>query len=185
MHRKQLVTLGSAVGILACGACFLPPPRPAPPRPRPHLNLHGSNRIRVTVTNSGTQAIDTAMLERCLVGSINHRRPAGVPAAVGGGNAQNNDAVLQVTVENETATPEPQRSSRDVSTWDVKVTLSATLAQAGGTWYGRRPTSSLTDSFSRPPELHPGPRNGLVRGRTITSATRSQSACCPAEDNLV
>ncbi|HEY3704665.1 MAG TPA: hypothetical protein VGL22_06350 [Terracidiphilus sp.] len=138
MRRKKLLTFGCAVGILACGACFLPPPRPGPPRPprpRPHVNLQGSNRMRVTVRNNvGAQGIDAAMLERCVADSINSRRAVAIPVAVGGGEAQEGDAVLAITMEKASAAPEQQQLSPGSTTWDFDVTLSTALTRADGVW---------------------------------------------------
>ncbi len=136
MRRQKLVTLGCVTGVLACGACFLPPPsprRPQPPRPLARIELGKSKRIRVTVMNNAeANAIDLAMMEGCVADSINNRHVVGVPPAVGGGSAQSDDAVLQVTMEKETAAQEPQQLSPGYTTWDFDVTLSAVLVRADG-----------------------------------------------------
>ena len=54
MDKEKLVTLACVLGILACGACFLPPPRPnhpPPPPPPPQPALHGIATILVDVSN--------------------------------------------------------------------------------------------------------------------------------------
>jgi hypothetical protein len=135
MEREKLIALAAVAGILAYGACFLPPPRlPAPPRPpRPHLDLRGSKRLRVTVTNtSDTHHFDAGMLEGCLADSINRRREAGVPAAVAGGEASAGDSILSIVIERESAVAEAQQLANDSTTWDFDVTISASAERADG-----------------------------------------------------
>jgi hypothetical protein len=146
MQQKQLITLIAVVGILACGACFVPPPRPSTPRPpaplRTQLDLRGSKRLRVTVADtSGAHHVDTAMLEGCVADSINRRGMRGVPQAVGGGEASAGDAVLSIAIEKETAAPEAQQLSDDSITWDFDLTLSSSVARADGVVVWNQPSS--------------------------------------------
>lgn len=137
MQRKKLITVFAFVAIVACGACFLPPPRLAPtsppPPPRAHLDLRGSRRLLVTVVNaSTTHHVDAHMLEQCAADSINRRGERGVPQAVAGGEANGGDAVLSIAIEKENASPEAQQLSWDATAWDFDLTLSAVVRRADG-----------------------------------------------------
>jgi hypothetical protein len=131
MFEKKLVTLACAVGILACGACFLPPlPQHAPPPPPVQLDLHGIQRIRVQVIDNSEPhrlaASDvanwvalrvTSQAKRANVTAFSQKEPA------------NEDAVLQVTLLSETAAPQPNETG---AAWDFHVNVSAVLTKAGG-----------------------------------------------------
>jgi hypothetical protein len=141
MKRKKLITLIAVVGILLCGACFLPPPprpggqpRPAPPhRTQSQLDLRGSKWLRVMVTNSSaTHRVDTGILEGCVADSINRHKGSGIPAATPGGGASAGNAVLSISIEKESAAPEREQLSEDSITWDFDVTLSASVTRQDG-----------------------------------------------------
>lgn len=138
MHRKRLITLIAFLGILLCGACFLPPPRPAtpprPPRPaRSGLDLRGCKRLRVVATSkSDTHHLDAGMLEQCVAASINQRHQPGIPPATGGGSANAGDAVLWIDVEQVSANAETQQLSDKTITWDFDLTFSASLVRSDG-----------------------------------------------------
>jgi hypothetical protein len=131
MLEKKLVTLVCAAGILACGACFLPPlPQHAPPPPPVQLDLQGIHRIRVQVTDNSEPhhlvASDvanwvglrlTAQARRAHVTAFSQKEPA------------NEDAVLQVTLLSEAAGPQ---STGDSRVWGFHVNVSAVLTKAGG-----------------------------------------------------
>jgi hypothetical protein len=146
MERKKLITLTAVVGILLCGACFLPPPParsrrpPQSPPSRSQLDLQGSKRLRVTVADtSGAHQVDIGMLEGCVADSINRHKEPGVPPAVAGGEASAGDAVLSMAIEKESAAPEAQQLSDDSITWDFDVTLSVSVARADGVVVWTRP----------------------------------------------
>jgi hypothetical protein len=131
MVRKKLITLACAAGIVACGACFLPPPHEPPPPP-PRIDLSGSRAIRVEVTNaSAAQHIDPADLSRWIAVSINAQRRAGIPPARADGKAGEGDAVLRVSIVDESLVnaPTTQGSSNAVQ---IQLTLDATLTRPGG-----------------------------------------------------
>src|ERR1035438_9069294 len=74
MLEKKLLTLACAAGILACGACFLPPlPEHHRPPPLPaRLALAGIQSIRVSVTNtSESHHLDPSDLALAVTKSIN------------------------------------------------------------------------------------------------------------------
>jgi hypothetical protein len=104
MFEKKLLTLAAMVGILACGACFLPPLSQNEPLPPPIPNgLDGVQSIRVEVANaSPSHHLDSADLALKIAETINQqswktRVNAHVRKEAGDG-----DAVLAVTVLSET-----------------------------------------------------------------------------------
>jgi hypothetical protein len=149
MRRKKLLTVGCAAGILACGACFAPPPRI-------RVNLHGSRRIRVRVNNtSDTRRVDPAVLGPCIADAVNGNI-RGKATATAGGEAQPGDIVLEVTVMDEQWDEHPVYAIRSVD-W-YRLNLSASLNRSDGTVFwsklnrnnrgavDRAPSSILSDS---------------------------------------
>jgi hypothetical protein len=136
MLEKKLVTLGCAVGILACGACFLPPlPEHRPPPPPVHLDLQGIQRIRVEVSNnSESHHLDPNALAGWIEIRINTQaRGAGVKAFSQKNPASADaDGVLQVTVHSETVAPERPESTGGDEQWNVQVNVSAVLTKKNG-----------------------------------------------------
>lgn len=156
MHRKELFTLGCAVAIVVSGACAVSPPRPAPPAPRLQRQLRGSARIRVTVTDaSEAHAVDPAVLERCIAGSINDRRTGGMPAAVAGGEPGQGDAVLRVNVVQEIADGRPRQPAARLTLWDVGLGASATLVRADGTMLSNVSSYYYWGTFAAPAGTEP------------------------------
>jgi hypothetical protein len=126
MRGKKLLTVGCAVGILAWGACFDPPPRI-------RLNLQGSRRIVVRVTNTTeTRHIDPAVLGPCIAHAVNSDL-RGKATAVVGGEPGPEDIVLNVTISKEEAQPDPFDKKPNVTRWVFNVTLSASLNRSDGT----------------------------------------------------
>jgi hypothetical protein len=127
MVEKKLITLACAIGILACGACFLPP-MPYHPLP-PHLELQGIQSIRVEAANvSESHHLDPPVLANAVANSIElqaretgvsayDRRYAGVGAAV-----------LQINVLSESATTSLSSDKR----LSVVINVSATLTRQDG-----------------------------------------------------
>jgi hypothetical protein len=138
MLEKKLVTLGCAVGILACGACFLPPlpeHRPPPPPPPVLLDLKGIHRIRLEVSNtSESHHLDA----EALAGWIEFRidsdaRRAGVKAFSQKNRASADaDGVLQVNIHSETVEPQQGGSSVAGESWTFQIRLSAKLTKEDG-----------------------------------------------------
>ncbi|MGD0631919.1 MAG: hypothetical protein ABR987_21510 [Terracidiphilus sp.] len=131
MLAKKLVTLGCAVGILACGACFLPPLHEPPPPPV-RLDFEGIQRIRVEVSNnSESHHLDPNALASFIEVRINSQaRLAGVKAFSQKDPASADaDGVLHVTVLSETVAPARPESTGGGEPWDVQVSLSAVLTK--------------------------------------------------------
>ena len=134
MLEKKIVMLVCAAGILACGACFLPPlPQRPPPPPPPRLDLQGIQNIRVEVTNnSESHYLDSGNLAEAVANSINWRtKETGVSAHVQK-EAGEGDAVLAITVLNETATPETTPKNGGATQWSFFIKTSATLTKQNG-----------------------------------------------------
>jgi hypothetical protein len=119
MRGKKLLTLGCVVAILACGACFLPPPRPVPPPLAPALRA--SRRIRVEVVNlSPTQHIAPQRFGSTLMTNINNRLSGTRLKATTDAASRPGDAVLHIDILQESASaPTPSNPGRSMSTFSV------------------------------------------------------------------
>ena len=131
MLVKKLITLAGALGILACGACFLPDVVDRQPPPPLIPALQGVKTIVVLATNSSsTHHIDADRLAAAIVKDINQRHGTKI-RAVAGTTAGPADATLSVDIRDELATSSPvDKSGRLLWTFEPKV--SATLARADG-----------------------------------------------------
>lgn len=165
MLEKKLLTLGCALAILACGACFLPPvheyppqPRPAPPLPIPpppaptlKVDLGATRSIRIVAQNaSPSHRLDPARLSQWMAWAINngtahtgvtaHSTPAPIPG----------EAVLTVTILNENAADSRPPDAPRHQLWPVELDLSATLTRADGVVLQQIKNASFTRSFDFP-----------------------------------
>jgi hypothetical protein len=130
MVRKKLLTLLSVVGLLACGACFLPPPHSQPPTPPPYLR--GVDGIFLEVTDSSDpHKIDTDQLGRWTAASINARNQGRNPRVYSGGQPKAGDAELHVSIGDEGAASKPEPQSPQTR-WTFTVSIAATLTAADG-----------------------------------------------------
>jgi hypothetical protein len=136
MLEKKVITVACAVGILACGACFLPPlPEHQPPPPPVLLDLQGIQRIRVEVTNtSESRNLDSDALARWIKIRINSEfRSAGVKAVSQKESVrEKTDAVMQVTVLKESAILKRMEPDGFEADWDFQINISAVLAKNDG-----------------------------------------------------
>jgi hypothetical protein len=131
MVEKKLLTLAGVVGILACGACFLPPlpqHKPAPPQIRD--GFVGIQSIRVEVANtSPSQHLGSADLARKVTDAINEQSWKTKVNAHVGNDAEGEDAVLVITVLSETAESAKSSKSRRLT---FLIKDSATLTRLDG-----------------------------------------------------
>jgi hypothetical protein len=161
MNRKKLLALGCAVGILAFGACFTPPPRI-------RVNLHGAHRIVVRVTNtSETRHIDPAMLSKCIADLVN-LCIEGHAKAVADGEIRPGDAILDIAILKEDAVEQTARKPRDSTLWRISLTLATNLRRSDGSvlWTEPNHTYSTWTGTDRGTEAWnaPGLANGISGG---------------------
>ena len=97
MVEKKLLTAACAVGILACGACFLPPPnQPKPQLPPALASVH---IISIQVEDgTGSNLFDPLMMSKAVASNFNHQwseYPVRARALNAGGTG---DATLRIVV---------------------------------------------------------------------------------------
>jgi len=132
MLERKLVTLACAVGILATGACFLPPLPNRAPAPPIALDFEGIQKIGVEVVNkSSAQRLPASNV----AGFIEQRLTTeGRRAHLEAFSAESHtpqDALLQVTILSESATPAAYANGTGIA-WDLNVSASAVLTKTGG-----------------------------------------------------
>ncbi|MFZ0395481.1 MAG: hypothetical protein WCF17_00705 [Terracidiphilus sp.] len=133
MHREKLITAACALGILACGACFLPPPRPAAPPLAP--DLRASRRIRVEVANlSPTQHVPPQRLGRTIVERMNGRLARTDIRARTNTEPKTGDAVLHIEILQESVASKsaPSYPRQSGVVFNFSVFFNGTLTAANG-----------------------------------------------------
>jgi hypothetical protein len=173
MLSKKLVTLACAAGILACGACFLPPlPVHGPPPPPLRLDLQGIHRIRVEVTDaSATHHLDAPQLASWIASQITAQaRRAGV-TGFAAGQTSDEDAVLTVSILSESANLQSSVSTSDgKQNREIEVSLAAALTRRDGQAVWRESDGSYRASrlLAQEPEAdlwkEPVVQGWLIRG---------------------
>ncbi|MGH9598621.1 MAG: hypothetical protein ACRD27_02055 [Terracidiphilus sp.] len=151
LREKKLITLACAIGILLCGACFLPPPRPKPFPPIPiRIDLQGIRSIRVEATNaSGTPHLVPADIEYEVSDYINLATRKTVVSAPFRKGGDPGDALLKITVLSESAQLESQGPPAGFEQWSLGIGISATLTKQDGhvLWRESQPVYWLTHDF--------------------------------------
>jgi hypothetical protein len=140
MLGKKLVTLACAIGILACGACFLPPP---PYHPPPGLDLHGVQRIRVEAENvSESHHLDPSDFASMVAIYINYLTSETRVAAASEKEAGVAESVLHVSVLSESMLP----YRIEKRALPFKISISATLTKPDGelAWHETGAVYSVT-----------------------------------------
>jgi hypothetical protein len=151
MWKKKLVTLAGVLGILACGACFLPPPHPYHPPPPPPLraSLRDIRNISVEAVNeSGLHHLNPADLAAAVARDIDFRRFETHIGAAPQGDADP-DARLQITITDETAT-----QSEGSLKWFITITVSAKVTARDGRvlWSDSHPYSLALEFPEKDPD---------------------------------
>lgn len=136
MLRKQLITLAAILGILGCGACFLPnlvDRDPIPPPPPLTIDLHGVHTIGVTVSDdSKASLLDPAMLAQRVAEYGNFRsRDTKVKFRVHR-DGENEDAQLKIAILKESAVKIPQTAPGTAQKWALRLVISSTLTARDG-----------------------------------------------------
>jgi hypothetical protein len=146
MLKKKLLTLACAAGVLACGACFLPP---APYRPPPGLDLHGVQRIRVEAENvSESHHLGPSGVASAVATSINWLAGETRVAASSQNEAGVAQSVLHVSVLSESMLP--YRSGEKRLSFQIKI--SATLTKPNGTLAWRETGAVYSTTYHGPSE---------------------------------
>ena len=179
MRREKLVTATCALGILACGACFLPPPGPRATAPPRRIDLGRNPEICVVVTNqSATHHIDPDVFARSIIDAINDgSKPRGLRARLCEGRGPG-EALLQVSLLNETAVPRAYPQSSDFAWWTFMAKINATLAASDGAVVSHltnepfRSNGSTHVQNSDDPWLSPGAETWIRRGFSASLVRR-------------
>ncbi len=182
MLVKKLITVAGVLGILACGACFLPE-RNAPPPPPLIPAMQGIKTITVVATNSSsTHHIEGDLLAAAIAKDINLLRGDTKIRARVGSTAGPADSTLSVRVLEESVTPTPEDES--TPRWTFGARVSATLTRADGQilweekeqvhpvkqWFTTKDEAEAWKQFSKrewalPEILGPGYREQIFYGR--------------------
>jgi hypothetical protein len=154
MLGKKLLTLSCAAGILASGACFLPPlPERRPQLAPASIYLAGMPNIRVTVrSNSPTSRISASRLATAIASSLTEKGRQYAMEAHAGDAPGNEVAVLEVTVFSDMVSPMEGTSSTRHPQWFIAVESSATLTRKDGTvaWQQARSTQPFNYKLDSP-----------------------------------
>jgi len=156
MLAKKLLALACAGGILAIGACFLPPVRPQQPPP-PQIDFHGIRRLWVTASSqSETHHIDPSTLAAAVAYQFNLQVDNRVITA-SPSYGSSHDGTLQIDILNESAAAQAIAASSGKTQWTLDVTLNATLTNSAGAilWH-------TTNFEIRSPGPIAGPNSGAV-----------------------
>jgi hypothetical protein len=145
MVEKKLLTLAGVLGILGCGACFLPPlpqPKPAPPHVR--TGLDGVQSIRVEVVNSSpSHHLDSADLAQKIAETINQQSWKAKINAHVEKEEKDEDAVLIINVVSETVVPAPP-SKTGRRTFLIKDSAKLTRLDGTQVWWESEAVNWIT-----------------------------------------
>lgn len=141
MLRKKLLTVACVVGILACGACFLPPgdngpsypPPPPPSAPQLRTELHGVKAIRVVVDDA-TEAhfLDASQVARAVSAHLLEQASQSHISLEKGETLQPGDALLRIILQSTTAVPHNPVAGNPARVWQFHLIYTATLTDASG-----------------------------------------------------
>jgi hypothetical protein len=165
MVEKKLLTLAGVLGILACGACFLPPlPQHKPVPPPIHNGLDGVQSIRVEVANaSPSRHLDSADLARKIAGAINEQSWKMKVSAHVGKEAEDEDAVLSITVLSEIVESTPPAKT-GLMTFLIKDSATLTRLDGALVWQETEAENWITRNVAEENAMDAWKEPGLVDG---------------------
>jgi hypothetical protein len=132
MLEKKLVTLAAVAGILLCGGCIFIPSGSEPPAPPPLIDLQGVHRVEVEVTeSSAAHHVEPAALARTVADTINWKTKGNGIKAVAPKTPGKADAVLQITILDESAVPLAKQTA-DYARFTFHFKVSAKLTGQDG-----------------------------------------------------
>jgi hypothetical protein len=155
MLKKKLLTIAGVVGILACGACFLPPIHTGPPTPLPPPPIHlpeDIHTVRVVVTDNSVPAhIDTQALANSVAAYINLiDRGQGASAHA---DDEPGDSELEIKIANGDASLENVLPDGTES-WTFHFTFAVVLVRSNGRIVSQKPNMQVEFQLMLPPK-HP------------------------------
>jgi len=127
MIERKILTLAGAAGILACGACFLPPlPGPKPPLPPALASVH----IIAIHVEDGTAGnlFDPLIMSNATVGNFNRLWKEFPVRAVSSNSAGPKDATLRINVLRKTASCAPADKGHQFCSFDLISSFTLTAA---------------------------------------------------------
>jgi RNase P/RNase MRP subunit p29 len=138
MVKKKLLTLAGVVGILACGACFLPPlPQKKAPLPPALSSVH---KIAVQVEDgTAGNLFDSVIMSSATASNFNRILMDYQVRAEAYNTVGHGDAVLRITMLNKTASCVPKGDGEYCS---IELIASYTLTAVDGRVLLSRPQES-------------------------------------------
>ena len=125
MRQKKLLTAACFLGILACGACFLPEPH-APPPPLPPA-LAAVHKLAIQVKDAtGEKQPDTTQISDATVRQFNRLWSDYPIRAVPFHDAKSAEALLTILILRETASCSAGRNGAQFCMFDLQVSFSVT-----------------------------------------------------------
>jgi hypothetical protein len=152
MLRKKLLTIACVTGILACGACFLPPIKTTPTYPPAPLRdeLRGIKAIAIFVDDgSGSHFLAAGQVKGLLAANVDARQNQTHISCLFRATPRPKDAVLRITLLDESATLQAPASSQPVPLWLLQLTVDAKLTGPNGQilWQQQKVTYSHNESI--------------------------------------
>jgi hypothetical protein len=152
MLRKKLLTIACVVGILAGGACFLPPIKNTPTYPPAPLRdeLRGIKTIDLFVDDgSGSHFLVPGRVMGLIAGNADARERQTHISCLFRATPRPKDAVLRITLLDESATPRAPISSQSAPLWLLQLTVDAKLTGPDGQilWQQQKVTYSHNESI--------------------------------------
>lgn len=135
MLARKLTTLAGAAGILGLGACFLPPPPPRqlPPPPLARRDLQDIRQVFVVVEGAPpSRYFNPPAAAEAVTDGINLRSRNSKVKASAYAQARGANAILKITILNETAVAIPSAQPADFQNWSIHVVYSTTLTNSDG-----------------------------------------------------
>jgi hypothetical protein len=154
IRQKQTVTLAGAIGILACGACFVPSHYTPPPPPP--IVTEGVKNVRIVVIDeSEPKRINLPALEGVILAGFDrfpvHNKITAYPEEKA---APEVDAILEIRILSLTTIPDPSPTAATQQKWGFNIRTTATLSRRNGDviWRGGSIGVPHFDSYARDEE---------------------------------
>jgi hypothetical protein len=151
VSQKQAVTLLGAIGILACGACFVPSHYPPPPPP-PHV----TEGVKSQRDRSAPNRLDLAALTGVILVDMNRRNAQTHLSAYPAEKSPSEvDATLQVEILSVSATPQTAPEDSGQQKWQFAIQTSSILTRQNGQVLWRstiNPVSPTLESYAHDSE---------------------------------